>query len=52
MAEAGVITIPGSAFGEAGRGFLRLSYSQPDDVLDEALGRLDDWAQRRVTPRP
>ena len=39
--EAGVLTIPGTAFGAAGAGHLRLSYgSAPEPVLDEALARL------------
>lgn len=44
MHRAGIVTIPGRAFGDAGRGFLRLSYSVDDPVLDEALERMQRFA--------
>lgn len=44
MRDVGVVTIPGSAFGEAGRSHLRLSYSVDDPILDEALTRLARFA--------
>lgn len=47
MHEAGVITIPGQAFGPAGRGFLRLSYSVPEAVFAEGVQRINNWLQRR-----
>lgn len=37
MRRARVITIPGRAFGNAGRGFVRVSYSVPPAVLKDAL---------------
>lgn len=37
MRSAGVITIPGSAFGAAGRSYVRISYSVAPDVLRRAL---------------
>lgn len=40
MHRAGVVTIPGSAFGPGGAGYLRLSYSVTDATLDDALDRL------------
>ena len=47
LERAHVVTIPGSTFGRAGEGFLRLSYaavSRPD--LGAALGRLRDFFNR------
>ena len=38
--EAGVITIPGRAFGEGARGLLRISYALPQPDLDRALAAL------------
>jgi aminotransferase len=43
MHEALVVTIPGRAFGEAGRGYLRLSVSAVEDDLEQALDRLCTW---------
>jgi aspartate/methionine/tyrosine aminotransferase len=48
LEDAGVITIPGSAFGSCGEGHLRLSYGHaalPD--LAEAMGRLARFFERR-----
>ncbi|WP_299449821.1 pyridoxal phosphate-dependent aminotransferase [uncultured Serinicoccus sp.] len=41
--EAGVTTIPGTAFGPRGAGFLRVSLGGPVDVLEEGLRRLAPW---------
>ncbi len=38
--EAGVIVTPGSAYGDAGEGFFRVSLTLPDDRLDEAFRRI------------
>jgi aspartate aminotransferase len=35
--KRGVACLGGEAFGEAGRGFLRLSCAQPDDRIKEAI---------------
>lgn len=40
LLEAGVVTIPGSAFGKHSEGFLRLSFSLPPDELNEGIQRL------------
>ncbi len=39
--EAGVITVPGSAFGSNGERYIRLSYAAAFDQLDEALNRIE-----------
>lgn len=40
LQEAGVATLAGEAFGEAGRGFIRLAYTQGLDDINEALTRI------------
>ncbi|WP_151526745.1 pyridoxal phosphate-dependent aminotransferase [Serinicoccus kebangsaanensis] len=41
--EGGVTTIPGTAFGARGAGFLRVSLGGPVDDLEEGLRRLAPW---------
>lgn len=40
LAQTGVLVTPGSAYGEGGRGWFRISLTVADDRLDEALVRL------------
>lgn len=44
--EEKVAVVPGTAFGECGEGFLRISYAYSLDDLKEALGRLGNFIQR------
>ena len=44
--EAGVVCIPGNAFGEAGEGFIRVSYTTEKDKLVEALERLKGFCAK------
>ena len=44
--EEKVAVVPGTAFGECGEGFLRISYAYSLDDLKEALGRLGSFIQR------
>lgn len=37
LTEAGVAVLPGTAFGEAGKGFIRLAYTQSEDELKRGL---------------
>ncbi|RMF81858.1 MAG: aminotransferase class I/II-fold pyridoxal phosphate-dependent enzyme [Chloroflexi bacterium] len=46
LQEERVAMIPGSAFGESGRGFVRASYATSEDNIDEALRRLRRFMQR------
>jgi len=39
--EARVITVPGSAFGNYGEGYIRISYAAAYDQLEEALDRIE-----------
>ena len=38
--EAGVVTVPGNAFGSEGEGFLRVSFCADLPVLSEGVNRL------------
>ncbi len=40
LLDAGVITVPGSAFGSQGEGYLRLSYSIQPHLIEEGIRRL------------
>ena len=46
--EAHVVCVPGSAFGEHGRGFMRLAYTAKKDRLAEGLERLHDFCRARL----
>ncbi len=41
--EAGVATIPGSAFGPSGEGFVRLSFAASSENIKEAFLRIRNW---------
>jgi len=40
LEKAGIATVPGTAFGEAGEGYLRFSYATSIEIIDEAMERL------------
>jgi aminotransferase len=44
--EANVAIVPGTAFGESGEGFLRISYAYSIDNLRKALTRLSRFVAR------
>ena len=41
--EAGVAVLPGTAFGHAGKGFIRLAYTQSEDELKLGLRRIKEF---------
>ncbi len=41
--EAGVAVLPGTAFGAAGKGFIRLAYTQSEDELKLGLDRIKEF---------
>src|SRR5579872_2056823 len=43
LTEAGVAVLPGTAFGHAGRGFIRLAYTQSEDELKLGLSRIGEF---------
>ncbi len=52
LQEERVALIPGSAFGESGRGFLRASYATSEANIREALRRLERFLARRGIIQP
>ncbi len=46
LAEEKVAVVPGTAFGDCGEGFLRISYAYSLEQLKEALGRIKSFVQR------
>src|SRR3989440_2984929 len=43
LTEAGVAVLPGTAFRAAGKGFIRLAYTQSEDELKLGLGRIKEF---------
>src|SRR2546423_5750139 len=43
LTEAGVAVLPGTAFGRAGKGFIRLAYTQSEDELKLGLRRIKEF---------
>lgn len=43
LEEKGIVVTPGSAYGEHGEGYIRLSLTVPDADLEKALARLEGW---------
>ncbi len=46
LMEEKVAVVPGTAFGDSGEGFLRISYAYSMDALKEALGRIEHFIGR------
>ena len=45
LSEAGVAVLPGTAFGEAGKGFIRLAYTQSEEELEKGLERIRGFVE-------
>jgi len=43
LSEAGVAVLPGTAFGAAGKGYIRIAYTQSEDELTRGLDRIKDF---------
>ena len=50
--EEKLALIPGSAFGDSGRGYVRASYATSEDNIREALRRLERFLERRGLQQP
>ncbi len=46
LEEEKVAVVPGTAFGDSGEGFLRISYAYSLEDLKEAIGRLSNFVER------
>ena len=49
--EAGVACLAGTAFGAMGEGYLRLSYANSLDNIEEALRRFSRWVREQSAVR-
>lgn len=47
LEEAGVACLSGTAFGEYGEGFLRFSYANSLEKLNQAVERIGDWLRKQ-----
>ena len=43
LEDTDVLMIPGGNYGEAGEGYVRLSITLADELVDEALSRIKSW---------
>lgn len=48
LTEAGVAVLPGTAFGEAGKGFIRIAYTQSESELKLGLDRMKEFLQNKL----
>lgn len=48
LKEGQVAVVPGSAFGEGGEGYFRISFAYGMQQLEEGLNRLEDWLKRNM----
>lgn len=46
MDQAGVVTVPGSCFGDHGRNHIRLCYATDSDSIKSAIKRIKQWADK------
>ena len=46
LTEAGVAVLPGTAFGNAGKGYIRLAYTQSEDELKKGLDRIRGFLEQ------
>ena len=46
LTGAGAVTVPGSAFGACGEGYLRLVFANSDENLKEAVRRIDTYVRK------
>ena len=47
LTEAEVAVVPGNAFGDAGEGFVRMSFATSDEILQKMIDRLSNWLGTR-----
>jgi aspartate/methionine/tyrosine aminotransferase len=45
--EAGVGLVPGSAFGEQGEGFVRMTIAASDDTIEAGIRAIMEWAEKQ-----
>ncbi len=47
LEEVGVGLVPGSAFGEQGEGFIRMTIAAPDEDVEAGFRKIVEWAERQ-----
>lgn len=47
LEKAGVVTVPGSGFGVAGAGHLRISYSTNQEQIREGMNRIESYLESK-----
>jgi len=45
LSETGLVVSPGAGFGSTGEGFFRLSLTTPDETIEDAMQRLEEFMQ-------
>ena len=48
LEDTAIVVTPGSSYGDYGEGYIRLSLTTPDDMIEKGVERLDSWS---VPPR-
>jgi aspartate/methionine/tyrosine aminotransferase len=48
LEDAGVGLVPGSAFGEQGEGFIRMSIAASDEEVEAGFRKIVEWAEKQV----
>jgi aspartate/methionine/tyrosine aminotransferase len=48
LEDAGVGLVPGSAFGEQGEGFIRMSIAASDEDVEDGFRKIVEWAEKQV----
>jgi aminotransferase len=48
LEKAGVVTVPGSGFGTAGEGHLRISYSADQEQIREGMNRIESYLESKT----
>jgi aspartate/methionine/tyrosine aminotransferase len=48
LEDAGVGLVPGSAFGEQGEGFIRMSIAASDEDVEAGFRKIVEWAEKQV----
>ncbi len=46
LSEAGVALLPGTAFGDAGKGYIRIAYTQSEEELGRGLQRIREFIEK------
>jgi aspartate/methionine/tyrosine aminotransferase len=47
LEEAGVGLVPGSAFGEQGEGFVRMTIAASDEDVEAGFRKIVEWAEKQ-----